>query len=150
MDKYFEMDVTLLKFDEIPNNFYDVIMLSHIIEHLHNGDKVIEGLLPKLKKGGFIYIEYPGERSTRLPRMKATLNFYDDATHVRIFSIPEIENLLTKNNLKVLKKGTRRYWPYILFMPVILVYKAIEKGQVQGGSFWDILGFAEYVYAQKN
>jgi len=149
MDRYFEMDVTKLKFDEIPGNYYDVIMLSHIIEHLYNGDKVVEGLLPKLKKGGLIYIEYPGERSTHLPKMKSTLNFYDDVTHVRVFSIPEIAGLLTNNGCQVLKSGTRRYWPYMLLMPMILVYKAIQKGQVQGGTFWDILGFAEYVYAKK-
>src|SRR5690349_14930869 len=114
MKQFYEMDLTQLKFDAIPDNFFDVIMMSHIIEHLHNGDKVIEGVLQKLKKGGLIYIEYPGQKSTTLPSMKRTLNFYDDPTHVRIYSVPEVKGILENNGMQVLRSGTRRYWPYIL------------------------------------
>ena len=64
--------------------------MVHVIEHLHNGDKVLEGLLTKLRSGGVIYIEYPGIRSTRLPSMRGSLNFSDDPTHVRLYSVPEI------------------------------------------------------------
>ncbi len=149
MSGFYQMDLTALKFDEIPNDFFDVIMMSHIIEHLHNGDKVIAGLLPKLKKGGYIYIEYPAERSTRLPKMKRTLNFYDDPTHVRIYSVPEVKGILKQNGMEVLRGTTRRYWPYIALLPITLVTETIKYGFVPGGVFWDITGFAEYVFARK-
>jgi SAM-dependent methyltransferase len=150
MNEFYQMDLTALAFNTIPDNFFDVIIMSHIIEHLHNGDKVIEGLLPKLKCGGYIYIEYPGKRSTKLPSMKRTLNFYDDPTHVRIYEINEITNLLTNNNCQVIKAGTRRYWPYIALLPLTIVSETIKYGFIPGGVFWDIAGFAEYVFAQKN
>src|SRR5215470_17401423 len=70
MKAFYEMDLTLLQFEVIPNNHFDFIRMTHIIEHLNNGDEVIKGLLPKLKKHGRIYIEYPGVKSTRLPSMK--------------------------------------------------------------------------------
>jgi len=124
-------------------------MMSHIIEHLHNGDKVIAGLLPKLKKGGYIYIEYPAERSTRLPKMKRTLNFYDDPTHVRIYSVPEVKGILDQNGMEVLRGTTRRYWPYIALLPLTLVTETIKYGFIPGGVFWDITGFAEYLFARK-
>ncbi len=149
MKEYYQMDLTELKFDKIPDNNFNVLMMSHVIEHLHNGDKVIEGLISKLKKGGKIYIEYPGKRSTRLPSMRDTLNFYDDETHVRIYSIDEIETLLEQHGFKILKSGTRRYLPYILALPITLITETIKKGYLPGGVFWDLLGFAEYVYAEK-
>lgn len=53
MDRFYEKDLTKLEFDDIPDNFYDVIACSQVIEHLYNGDQVIEKLLSKLKTGGF-------------------------------------------------------------------------------------------------
>jgi ubiquinone/menaquinone biosynthesis C-methylase UbiE len=149
MAGFYQMDLTQLDFSQIPDNFFDVIMMSHIIEHLHNGDRVIEGLMPKLKRGGYIYIEFPGERSTRLPSMKRTLNFYDDKTHVRIFSHAEVADLLENKACEVLKQGTRRYWPFILMLPLSLVQQTLKYGFVPGGVFWDLLGFAEFVFARK-
>ena len=150
MSGFYEMDLTQLNFDSIPDNHFDVIIMSHIIEHLVNGDKVIEGLLPKLKKGGYIYIEYPGERSTHLPHMKRTLNFYDDPTHVRIYSVKEVEGVLLNKGLKILRSGTRRYWPYILLLPFTLITETMKYGFVPGGVFWDLMGFAEFVFAEKD
>lgn len=149
MEAFYEMDLTQLKFDKIPDNHYDVIMMTHIIEHLHNGDKVIEGLLPKLKQGGHIYIEYPGFKSTQLPSMKDCLNYFDDKTHVRIYSVKELMNLLMKNNMQVIKGGTRRSWIHIILLPVNWLYQRIKLGYTPGGIFWDLLGFAEFVYARK-
>lgn len=149
MSGFYELDLTALQFDSIPNNYFDVIVMSHIIEHLHNGDKVIEGLLPKLKKGGYIYIEYPGQRSTKLPSMKRTLNFYDDPTHVRIYSVAEVTKILETNGCEVLRGTTRRYWPYIALLPLTVVSETIKYGFIPGGVFWDIAGFAEYVFAIK-
>jgi ubiquinone/menaquinone biosynthesis C-methylase UbiE len=149
MKGFYQMDLTKLQFDVIPDNFFDVIIMSHIIEHLHNGDMVIQGLTKKLKRGGKIYIEYPGEKSTKLPSMKRTLNFYDDATHVRIYSVPEISKVLESNNFTILKKGTRRYWPYIVLLPFTIVSEFIKYKFIPGGVFWDLLGFAEFLYAEK-
>ena len=150
MTQYYEMDLTELKFDIIPDNHFDVIVMSHVIEHLTNGDKVIEGLLPKLKKGGYIYIEFPGKKSLTLPSMRDTLNFYDDDTHVRVFSHQEVSGILEKNHFKVLKAGTRRHWPIILLFPFALVHQTVKYGYVPGGVFWDIMGFAEFVFAKKD
>lgn len=149
MSGFYEMDLTQLEFSSIPDNYFDVIMMSHIIEHLSNGDQVIQGLLPKLKTGGFIYIEYPAERSTRLPSMKRTLNFYDDPTHVRIYSVPEVAGILEKAGFSVLRQGTRRYWPYIVLLPLTLVTEFLKYRFIPGGVFWDIAGFAEFVFARK-
>ncbi|RZJ91550.1 MAG: class I SAM-dependent methyltransferase, partial [Hymenobacter sp.] len=69
MTAFYEMNLEELSFEAIPDDYFDFIMLAHVIEHLRNGDAVLEGLLPKLKKGGMLYVEFPGLHSTALPRM---------------------------------------------------------------------------------
>jgi ubiquinone/menaquinone biosynthesis C-methylase UbiE len=149
MDKFIQMDLTSLKFDAIPDNSYDIIFMSHIIEHLHNGDEVLKGLLPKLNSGGVIYIEFPSARSIRFPSMKETLNFFDDSTHCRIFSLKEVCNLLMGQNYKVLIAGTRRDKLNILLIPVKVIHNLLTRGYIRAGTLWDLYGFADYVVGTK-
>jgi len=146
---FYEKDLTQLQLDDIPDDYFDFIMMAHIIEHLHNGDKVLELLAKKLKKGGYIYIEYPGQKSTKLPSMYGTLNFYDDGTHVRIYSVKEISTLLSGLGFTVLSSGMRRSWYYIFAIPFNVINYKLKGKKIIGPLFWDLLGFAEYVYAVK-
>lgn len=149
MDEFFEMDLTKLNFEAIPENKYDLIIMSHVIEHLHNGDEVILGLLSKLKKGGLIYIEFPSEKSITFPSMRETLNFFDDETHCRIYSLKELCNLLMRNKIQILKAGNRRQWINIMVMPFKICLQLITKRYIRGGALWDYYGFADFVVAKK-
>ena len=150
MEKFYELDLTLLDYSAIPNNFFDAIMMAHVIEHLHNGEEVLPLLVKKLKPGGYFYIEYPGKKSTTLPSMYGTLNFKDDPTHVRLYSVNELKKVFEKNNCTVLACGIRRNYYYILAMPFRVIYSFIKTGKVTGNIFWDILGFAEYLKVKRN
>ena len=149
MDAFYEMDLTKLNFSIIPDNYFDAIQMAHVIEHLYNGDEVVKGLLPKLKTGGYIYLEYPGPKSTRLPSMKGTLNFKDDETHVRVYSVKELSILLEANGCNVLEAGLRRNIWFIMAMPVRIIKTWVSGKKLQGNIFWDVLGFAEFVWAKK-
>jgi SAM-dependent methyltransferase len=149
MDEFIEMDLTSLNLNAIPNNTYDLIIMSHVIEHLHNGDLVLIELLNKLKVGGVFYLEFPSARSVSFPSMKETLNFFDDPTHCRIFSIQEVANIFMKNHFKVYEARKRSSWFNILLMPIKIPIQLISKGYVRGGVFWDLYGFADYVIAIK-
>lgn len=149
MKDFYQLDLTKLDYDIVPDQYFDGIWMAHVIEHLYNGDEVLPGLIKKLKPGGYFYIEYPGKKSTTLPSMKGTLNFKDDSTHVRVYSVPEISGIFERNGCTVLSSGTRRNWFYIVFLPLRLIISLVKNGYVQGNVFWDLLGFAEYVYVQK-
>jgi SAM-dependent methyltransferase len=149
MEKFYEIDLTTLKFEGIPNNFFDVIIISHVLEHLYNGELVLLSLIEKLKNNGYIYIEYPGIRSTRLPSMRGTLNFYDDKTHVRIYNINEINTLFLENGVTLLKGGYRRNLLRIIILPIIIPFRLLTINHLIATDFWDLLGFAEYVLGQK-
>ena len=149
MKAFYEMDLTQLDYSAIPSNHFDGICMAHVIEHLHNGDKVLPLLLKKLKPGGYFYIEYPGKKSLKLPSMKGSLNFKDDPTHVRVYSVPELKNIFESSGCEVLAAGTRRNWFYIITLPARAIISLLKKGYVEGNVFWDIMGFAEYLWVKK-
>ncbi len=149
MTAFYEMDLTKLNFNSIPDNYFDAILMAHVIEHLYNGDEVVKGLLPKLKPGGYMYMEYPGEKSTKLPSMEGSLNFKDDPTHVRVYSVKELSKIFEDNGCKVLKGGIRRNGWFILAMPFRIIRTWLSGKKLQGNIFWDVLGFAEFVWVQK-
>jgi predicted SAM-dependent methyltransferase len=149
MTAFYEMDLTKLDFSKIPDDCFDGIWMVHVIEHLYNGDEVLKRLFPKLKSGGYIYVEYPGLKSTRLPSMYGTLNFKDDPTHVRLYSVKELAELFESNQFRVLRSGTRRNPWFIMSMPFRIVVSLLKGKKLQGNIFWDILGFAEYLWVQK-
>ena len=150
MTGFYEMDLTKLDMSPIPDNYFDGIWMAHVIEHLYNGDEVIKKLLPKLKSGGYLYIEYPGIKSTKLPSMYGTLNFKDDITHVRVFSVKELNDLFESNTCKVIKSGIKRNIWFIIAMPFRIISHILSGKKLQGNIFWDVLGFAEYVWVRKN
>ncbi|MEO6000223.1 MAG: methyltransferase domain-containing protein [Chitinophagaceae bacterium] len=150
MKDFYELDLTKLDYSIIPDHFFDGICMAHVIEHLHNGDEVVNKLLEKLKRGGYFYIEYPGIKSTKLPSMHGSLNFYDDASHVRIYSVRELAKVFEENNCTVLKSGIRRNLFYIIGMPVKIITSILTRKKLQGNIFWDLLGFAEFLYVRKN
>ena len=149
MTAFYEMNLEELDFAAIPDDYFDFIMMAHVIEHLRNGDQVLEKLLPKLRKGGMLYVEFPGFHSTTLPRMRGTLNFFDDDTHVRVYSLPELYNLFLRNGAQVVRGGVRRQWRNIALIPLKIPQNLLKYGRVVPSIFWDLLGFAEYVLVQK-
>jgi trans-aconitate methyltransferase len=149
MKSFYELNLEELNLDSVPNAHFDFIMMAHVIEHLKNGEEVLVKLLAKLKPGGYLYVEYPGIKSTQLPRMNGTLNFFDDETHVRVYSLTELYNLFLKNNTEIIKGGTRRYIPNILMMPLKVIHNLIKYGKILPSIFWDFFGFAEFILIKK-
>jgi SAM-dependent methyltransferase len=149
MDAFHEVDLTALDFGAIPDAAYDVIMMAHVIEHLGNGDEVVRGLCPKLRPGGLFYLEFPGPRSLKLPSMRGTLNFHDDDTHVRLWTRAEVERALTAGGLQIVESGTRRDAFRIAVTPLRVVVSFARRGWVPGSAFWDLLGFADRVVAER-
>jgi len=148
-NKFFEANL-----DENPDmpfledQLYDVIIFSHVIEHLVHGDRVLAVACKHLAEDGVIYVEYPGPKSLSLPSMKGTMNFSDDPTHVRLFDIKEVANIMLSNNVTVVKGGTRRFWPsYILLIPRL--FKIVFCRVSPAGALWDMYGMAEYVLGIK-
>src|SRR6516162_4366391 len=84
MEKLFIADLDSNDLSELPDAHFDVIVMSHVIEHVRDGLSAVERLTKKLAPRGRIYIEFPSVRSLGLPSAHRTLQFCDDPTHVRV------------------------------------------------------------------
>jgi SAM-dependent methyltransferase len=148
MERLFICDLNQ-SFPDIPQDIkFDIVIMSHIIEHLQDGYAVIKHITPNLKEDGILYIETPHPRSLKLPSMTGTLNFHDDPTHLRVYPPDEMIDELTKLGYQCVKSGTRYSIKRILLLPVYLV-RAVFKGLDKGPIFWDVSGFAHYNISQK-
>ncbi|GIU70235.1 MAG: hypothetical protein KatS3mg002_1471 [Candidatus Woesearchaeota archaeon] len=148
MDKFFNKDLEKDLLEDIQDNYYDIVIMSHVIEHIKNGLEVLDKISQKVKSGGYIYIEFPDINSFNLPSMKGTLHFCDDETHIRCYAPHEIINILLDNDFKIIFSRTRRNMYRILLMPFLITYHYIRQVPI-AGDFWDITGFAYQILAQK-
>lgn len=149
IDHYLRRDLAVDGLAGLAENSFDMIILSHIIEHLLNGSEILDQACRRLAPDGLIYCEYPRLASTRMPSAFGTLNFWDDPTHVRLYSMMEILNILNANRIGIEAFGVRRFWPRIAIMPVRVLGSLIREGRLRGGDLWDLFGFAEYVVGRR-
>ncbi len=153
MDKFYQIDLERSDLAEVPNDFFQAIIFSHVIEHLSDGLNVIKILTHKLSPGGNIYIEFPAVKSLSLPSARETLNFCDDESHVRLYDLKEIANTLLLNGVKIIKGGHRRDMRKVvlspLFVPPLQIYSLIRYRDLWARGLWDLLGFADYIYGEK-
>jgi hypothetical protein len=96
-----------------------------------------------------VYVEFPGPQSLKMPSRRGTLNFHDDATHVRVFDHREVAELLRACGMRVRRAGTRRDPLGILLLPLHAWNAKRAHGYVPGGVFWDLFGFADQVLAER-
>ena len=52
---------------------YDVILSSHNIKHCENRNDILKGIVNCLKKGGYLYMEFPCEESINFLSRMGTL-----------------------------------------------------------------------------
>lgn len=148
MDGFFHIDLSQQDLSVVPEDFFDVVVMSHVIEHLRNGLDVLSQVPKKLKSGGVIYIEFPSVDSLSFFNAKDVLNFCDEKTHARVYNLQEVANILLGEDMKIIRAGKRRDLARIILTPILMVRDFIRK-RTFGASLWDMLGFADYVYAVK-
>ena len=134
--------------EELNGEMFDIVIFNHTIEHTTKGLEVLRNIAPRIKNNGVIYIEFPSVRSLSLPRLKGTLNFCDDKTHLRLYSVLEIANLLLNENFLIIKGGRRFNLFSIVLMPLRLISCIVCK-KSPAGAIWDLVGFADFVFAIK-
>lgn len=148
MEKFYNIDLQKDSLSILPEGYFDVVIISHVIEHLENGLEVLAEVLRKVKPKGRIYVEFPSPRSLNFPR--GGLNFFDDRSHIKVCHIQEISGILLSNNFKIIKAGVcssiiRKLISPIQFFRVMLIQKKITLA-----GLWDLFGFADFIYAVKN
>lgn len=152
MHRFYSADLETNDLSEIPDSYFDAIIVSHVIEHLRNAEVCLGRLTSKLKTGGLIYVEYPGVRSLGVPRAHrgGFLHFHDDPTHVRIYSIPDVANALIAADCNVVTAGIRRDRLRLALTPALALRGLWSHGSIWSGRLWDWFAIAEFVMARRN
>lgn len=147
-DEFIQADLESIESDCFPPESFDVVILSHVVEHLSNGKPLAEKVSGWLRPGGVFYIETPSERSLRLPSMRGTLNFYDDPTHVRVYPVIELSAWFDPKLWIHVRQGIRRQWRRVILLPAYLA-RGWKFGLDPAPILWDATGFAHYLVVKK-
>lgn len=139
------------------NDFFDLVVASHIIEHVNNPLELFSELIRVCKPGGYIYVEAPSERALCMPGMPfkheqfCSLSFYDDPTHLSRPWSPQSLYRLTKyygcdpiesNYITSLK--IRILSPLLLFYAIMLKDACLLEN-----TCWKTVGWCSYLIARK-
>ena len=149
MFKFILADLENDSLEEVPNQYFDLVVIAHVIEHLRNYDEVLVRIIDKIKGGGYLYIETPSVESVKFPSRLGILNFFDDPTHIKPISIDEIEKIMISRNMKVIIKGKRKSARELFLLPLTLLKDLVTLRTVKGTSLWNLYGFATYVLCKK-
>lgn len=150
MQRFYTADLEKDTLEAVPGEFFDAIVISHVIEHLSNAENCLPQLARKLKHGGVIYIEWPGIGSLQVPHAKTGfMHFHDDPTHVRLYSVGEVSNIVLRSGCKIIRAGTRRDPLRFMLSPVLALRALILKRDMWSGRLWDFFGIAEFVVARR-
>ena len=132
------------------NEYFDVVISSHNIEHCNDRDAVLMAMMKSIKKGGQIFMAFPCEESVNFPRRGGTLNYFDDDTH--LYSPPNFRDIirsLNTNGFSIIF-SQKNYSPIILRIYGFIVEPISKiRNKVMRGT-WEYYGFESIIIAKKN
>ena len=119
-----KIDPNIIKLDELINNKFDLIMSTHVFEHLVDPLKILRNLSKSLKRDGLIYLELPADIFGLIRKPP----IYE---HINFFSRNSIKNLAYMANLEILYLKIDKY-PYayhdtIAYIVVLQKSREIRK-----------------------
>jgi len=107
IDKFIFGDIEKVSLDTYPN-YFDVIILADVLEHLENPNKVLKKLKHNLKKDGEIISSIPNIRTLNALYkiyFKGNFSYEDeglfDNTHLRFYCKKDMITLFNKSGFKV-------------------------------------------------
>jgi SAM-dependent methyltransferase len=80
--------------DVVPNNYFDLVIISHVLEHTNNPVNFLKKIKLKIRKGGYIFIEVPNEDY----KFKN-----EDEPHLLFFNQNSMRILLEKSELNCIR-----------------------------------------------
>jgi len=136
---------------------FDLVVASHIIEHLSDPLAFFVECVRVCKPGGEIYMEAPSERSLLCPSMPFNhkayhcLSFFDDPTHIARPWTPQAFFRLS-GMYGCTSIETKHYvlWRYRLLMPILLPIALLTRNsRMLEYWVWAAIGWITYARIKK-
>ncbi len=115
-------EANIIKLRNLKGNKFDLIMSTHVFEHLVDPLKVLIELVTALKNDGLIYLELPAD----IVGIIRKPSIYE---HINFFSRYSIKNLAYKANLEILYLKIKKY-PYA-YHSTIAYLVVLQKNKKQ-------------------
>lgn len=140
-----------------PDDQFDLVIASHVIEHLVHPIDFFGECLRVCKPGARLYLGTPSERSLFLPGFPFawdkfhSSSFFDDPTHLgRPFSPQSLWRLACYYGCTPIEANYEVSWACRLFSPIALPLALIlRKGWLLEHVLWRAIGWASYIVVQK-
>jgi len=133
------------------DDFFDVVIMIHVLEHLSNHANAAREAKRVLKKGGLFYVEAPSVRSIFVPSLLFAadqgnpFNFFDDPTHIRPWTKAGLYYYLRGNGFLVVTVGTGRRMLEVIPALGRLLKSIIRRDRVSASmQVWTIVGWSVY------
>lgn len=84
-------------------NKYDLVILSHVLEHMSEPEREIKKAKEFLKENGYLYIEVPSIHSIKNLNYNYNIKNFFHIAHYLHFSLNSFTNFMNKNRLKIIK-----------------------------------------------
>jgi len=102
---------------------FDIITMWHVLEHIHELDKIFEFLNDKLNKNGILVLAVPNHNAVERKYFKEKWAPYDAPRHLYHFDDDSLTKLLNKHNFKIVRKNTL---VHDSFYNILLSFKSLD------------------------
>ena len=120
-----------------PENEFDVVIASEVIEHLDNPLKAIEELKRISKK--YILLTFPYKEIPQQIVCPYCLKNFPSSGHIQYFDDERIKEIILKSNLKIIKTRKLTYFPFHIFPEFIAVVSNFTLGILKKNTYIGIL-----------
>lgn len=140
--------------NKIPNNYFDVVTMHSVLEHLPDLEETVKEVNKKLKKRGYFVFNVPNVKSFEYSFYKMLKRKFPGFIfeHLYYFNPDNIELLMERNGFSIKKMTSRHFSRYNLpLRPLIGLATFMPKLFLEYSDIGGILkkGNIIYVYAQK-
>ncbi len=152
---------SVLETAELPEDYFDLVIMNHLIEHVPNPRELLEKTYRLLKLGGKIYIETPNSSCLDFRIFGKFWGGLHYPRHTYLFSPQTLEMLLASTHFSVKRveqtlnifgwalglqnyivsrwnirtsKGRAWFYPFLMlfFLPVVMIQKAVGNTAAMG------------------
>lgn len=139
----------------MPDDSFDLVVASHVIEHVADPIRLFGELARVCKPDGVIYIEAPSDRSLA-PKSDAEIyshsfySFWDDPTHIRPWTPAALYRLAICHGFPVIKTAYMTSWRAKIAFPFQwLFYSLAKNGHKLTEIYWEARGWSCYAVIKK-